>query len=264
MLALVLGGSPAAADPPPCLVSGTVPARAFVGEQIVRQIRILRRPDVSSANWIAGPAFPGFRADPLPGLSSETRVHEQGAVYLVFQERVALFPVRAGTLAFWPRLRYGLRTLPGDRRTLPSSITLAATVVAVTPPVAGRPAAWSGLVGEVRVGMTAEPRTLTLGQSLHAEVSIEGEADVRDAPSPFDGAREIGGAEIFAARPKLVVDPGERLALRRSFSLELVPRSAGLLTLPPVRIPFFDPRSGRYGVAASAPVEIRVDPPAGS
>jgi len=258
-LALAAWGEPA-----PCVVSATAPEQAFVGEQIVLQLRTLRRPDVSAATWIDGPAFPGFRSDPLQAISGETRVHEQGAAYLVFEERRALFAIRAGRLEIpAARLRCMLHTLPGQP---PRDFvaTLAPRVVeALMPPAQGRPEGWSGLVGSVRITVHAEPRSIALGQSLRVEVSIEGDADLRDAPLPFGGAREIGGAEVFAARPLLRLDPGERLRIQRLHSLELVPHEAGILTLPELRIPFFDPRSRRYKVAVSAPVEIRVDPPEG-
>jgi hypothetical protein len=264
LAAIALLPSAALGEPVPCRVSATVPARAFVGEQIVLRIRILRRPDVSAAVWLSGPAFPGFRSDPLPGSSGEARVHEQGAAYLVFEERHALFAVRAGLLRIpVARLQCTLHTLPGRPATAFVATLAPAAVDAVALPAEGRPEGFSGLVGDIGIEVVVEPRTLTLGQSLHAEMSIEGEADLRDVPPPFGGAREISGAEIFAARPKLIVDPGDRLRLRRSFALDLVPRSTGVFVLPAIRVPFFDPRRRRYAIAASLPVEIRVDPPGG-
>ena len=109
-------GAASGADPaPPCLVSSDAPARAYVGEQIVLEVRVLRRPDVSSATWLDGAGFPGFRADSLPGLSGETRVRAHGAAYLVFVERHALFPVRAGRLTLpAARLQCALHALPGS------------------------------------------------------------------------------------------------------------------------------------------------------
>jgi len=248
-------------EPAPCVVSATAPEQAFVGEQIVLRLRTLRRPDVSAATWIEGPAFPGFRSDPLQAISGETRVHEQGATYLVFEERRALFAIRAGRLEIpAARLRCVLHTLPGQAPRDFVATLAPRGVEARMPPAQGRPEGWSGLVGSVRITVRAEPRSIVLGQSLRVEVSLEGEADLRDAPLPFGGAREIGGAEVFAARPMLRLDPGERLRLQRLHSLELVPHQAGILTLPEIRIPFFDPRSRHYKVAVSAPVEIRVDP----
>jgi hypothetical protein len=255
----------AASEPAPCIVSATFPPRAFVGEQIVLRRRILRRPEVSSASWIDGSSFPGFRSDPLPGLSGETRAEEQGAAYLVFEERHALFPVRAGRLTIpAARLQCTLHTLPSQSPRAYHATTTPGVVEVIAPPVEGRPEDYAGLVGEVRVAVSAAPQSMALGSSLHVLVSLEGDADLRDARPPFGGGRTLGGAELFAARPKLVVDPGERLRLRRSYSLELVPRQAGIFEVPAVRVPFFDPRTRRYGVAESESIRIRVNPASGS
>ncbi len=262
VLALLASG--ARGEPAPCLVSATLPERAFVGEQIVLRLRILRRPDVSAATWVDGPALPGFRSDALPGSSGETRVQEQGAAYLVFEERRALFPVRAGRLEVpAARLRCTLHALPGEPARSFVATLAARHVDAMAPPANGRPEADRGLVGVVRAEVRAEPRRLGVGQSVRIEVALEGEADLRDAPEPFGGASEIGGAELFASRPLLRSEPAERLRFRRTQSFELVPRRVGILTLPPIRISYFDPRSGHYGVAITEPVEIRVDPPGG-
>ena len=251
----------ARSEPAPCIVSVTFPARAFVGEQVVLRRRILRRPEVSAANWVDGPSFPGFRSDPLPGLSGETRAQEQGAAYLVFEERHALFPVRAGRLEIpAARLQCTLHRLPGQPPLAYYAASTPGVIEVVSPPVDGRPEGYAGLVGEVRVTLTAEPQDLTLGGSLHVTVSLEGDADLRDAAPPFGGAKILGGAEVFAARPKLLVDPGERLRLRRSYGLELVPRQTGTFEVPAVRVPFFDPRTRRYGVAESKAIRVRVNP----
>jgi hypothetical protein len=251
----------AAAEPPPCVVSGSAPARAFAGEQIVLRLRVLRRPDVSAATWISGPAFPGFRADALPGLSGEARERRGGAPYLVFEERYALFPVREGRIEIpGARLQCTLHALPGET---PKAVvaTLAPIFVEVeAPPAGGRPEGWSGLVGRVDVTSRGDPDRIRVGESLHVSVSIEGDADVRDVPAPFAGVRAVGGADLFSDRPALAADPGDRLRLRRTFSFDLVPRATGVFTFPAVRVPYFDPRTGRYGVAVSAPLEIRVDP----
>ena len=181
--------------------------------------------------------------------------------YRVFEERHALFSVRAGRLEIpAARLQCTLHSLPGQPARAYVATRAPLVVEVVPPPEEGRPADFGGLVGSLRVEVRAEPRVVALGDSLRLEVVVEGDADLRDVPPPWGGARELDGAEVFASRPQLRSDRGRRLRLQRAFSLQLVPRSSGLLTIPAIRIPYFDPETRRYGVATSAPIEIRVDP----
>lgn len=254
----------AAAEAPPCRVSSSAPARAFVGEQIVLEIRVLRRPDVSSATWIDGSRFPGFRSDPLPGLAGETRVREDGAAYLVFAERHALFAVRAGRQELpAARLQCVIHSLPGAPPRAYVAALAPRSIDVVDVPAADRPPGYTGLVGRVELAVEAAPRELTLGETLHLTVSYAGDADLRSLPPPFGGAGTLGAAELFPARPKLQVDPGARLRLRRTFAFDVVPRESGTLRIPAVTASFFDPARLRFGEARTLPLEIRVKPPGG-
>lgn len=250
---------------PPCLVSVEAPETALVGEQIVLRVRTLRRPDVGSATWTRGLVFHGFRADPLPGRSGDARVREGDATYLVFEERHALFPVRAGVLALpTASLECALHTLPGETPRSVSVSLPARSVRVASLPEAGAPPSARALVGSVAIRVESSAETVPVGESVHLVVSVEGDADLRDATPPFAAPEAIPGAELFARRPRLEVDPGDRLRLRRTFAYDVVPRTAGVLRIPPVRIPTFDPATRRYGEASSEALEIRVTPAPGS
>src|SRR5690606_26023523 len=98
---------PAPATPPPaapaCLAETTLdPPRAVVGQQVLYRVRILRREGAAGLRWMQPLSFPSFRAEWLPGRSPDPRIAGIGAGRIVFEERRALFPARAGTLAIPP------------------------------------------------------------------------------------------------------------------------------------------------------------------
>ena len=97
--------APAAqAEGPPCLTQVEVtPARAVVGQQVTYRARVMRRPDVGTVSWVQGLTFPSVRAEWLPGLAGQTRLVTKGTPYLVYEERRALFPLRAGHLEIGSR-----------------------------------------------------------------------------------------------------------------------------------------------------------------
>lgn len=263
LLTLALAAAlPAAAQRgPACLLSAELPRRAWVGEQLVFRVEILRRPAVSSATWLRAPSFPSFRSDALPGRSGTGRIRKRGIPYLVFEERHAIFPVRSGLLTLpSARLQCTLHAAPGDTAVAVEATLPARRIQVDPPPSDGRPEDWSGLVGRVEAQIWARPDRVRLGDSLHVEVSLQGDADLRSAEDPFGGAREIDGLELFPQEPRLRLDPGEKLRLRRSFGYAVVPRRPGTRVLPAVRVPYFDPGTGRYAVAETRPVPIQVEP----
>jgi hypothetical protein len=255
------GAARAAADPgadpasrpseaPPCRTEVSLdPERAFVGQEVIWRLRILRHESVSSVRWIQPPSFPSIRSEWLPDRTPDPAIHGIGAGYLVFEERRALFPVVAGSLVI-PPARIGCESdggvfeaeVPGSR------------LEAEPLPADGRPEDFTGLVGRVRVDARAASGRVALGGSLRATVTIEGAAPLWDAAAPWDPDRLHPGLDLYARPPDLHLVADDRLVVRRRFAYDVVPRHAGRFVLPGVRIPWFDPETRRYEVSEAAPV----------
>jgi len=245
--------APAAAAPPRCEVSAEVqPARGFVGQQLQYRLRILRRRDVGSLEWATPLSFPTFRSEWLPGIAGDARVEREGETWLVFAERRALFPAHAGRLAV-PGA--ALRCASPDGEEIVPIPALEVLVDSL--PAEGKPEGFGGLLGPVDVTARATPTRVALGETLRVAVLVQGDTNVWDAPSPR-AALEAAGVEVFEHPAELARDAGRALVLRRYFAFDLVPRRAGLLRLPELRVPYFDPVARRYAEARAqlAPVEV--------
>jgi len=254
LLAAGVAAGHARAEAPPCIASAEVePERPFVGQQVLYRARILRREDVDQVEWVQPPAFPDLRAEWLPGRAEDTRVTRHGARYLVREDQRALFAAWDGRIAlptFELRCAGRIVPLPGpslDVRRLPQ---------------ARRPADFSGLIGPIEVRTRVDRASLPLGQSLRVSVRVRGDANLWDLQPPL-AELEAAGVEVFRRPAQLDVEAGERLYLQRHFPLDVVPRAEGRLEIPSVRIPYYDPRSGRYALATSEPIAIDVGPRAG-
>jgi oxygen tolerance protein BatD len=252
------------AEGPPCLTSVEVtPSHAVVGQQVAYIARVLRRPDVGAVSWVQGLNFPSFRAEWLPGLSGHTRLLRQGTPYLVYEERRALFPMRAGRLEI-PRASLSCALYaPAGSAARSMVVEVPACKVDVDDPSpSGRPRSWSGLVGPVDVKLTAEPPAVALGDTVRVTLTLTGDGNLWAAPEPFGETPFEGSdglmAEVFAHTPELAFDPGERLHLRRVFAFELVPRRPGRLVIPSYEFSFFDPTLRRFAVSKTEPIEIAV------
>jgi hypothetical protein len=226
-----------------------------VGQQVLYRLRILTREDVSSVEWIEPPTFAGVRAERLPGRPNSGDVVRDGVSYRVREEHRALFGEAPGRVELAPA---GLRcrlAAGGEFRAAVPPVVLAVEAL----PPEGSPPGFSGLVGPLLLHTQVEPRSLRLGESVRLAVMLQGAGNLWDAPDPLAG-REIPAAEIFSRRPTLRLEPGVRLVTRRHFAYDIVPREPGDLQVPAIRFDYFDPATGRYTEAASAPVTVPVGP----
>jgi hypothetical protein len=244
------------ADPQPlCRVMVSLdPPRAVVGQQVVYRLHIERRTDVAALRWERNLSFPAFRAEWLPG--SVGRGSPEGGSFQVFEERRALFPVRAGTFEI-PEAGLLCRSAEGEE-IVPIP---AAELLVEEPPERGRPEGWQGLVGPVEMFVSVSPDELALGESVRVSVLVHGPANLWDLVPPLDAAALGPEFEIFSLPRSMARDSGRRLTLRRYFNYDLVPRRAGRFELPALRLVYFDPDVGRYGVTEARGPAFTVRPP---
>ena len=122
-------------------------------------------------------------------------------------------------------------------------------------PEAGRPGAFSGLVGTFAISAEAEPREVKVGDPIDLTVTISGSGDLRRLP-PLDLSR-VDGFEAFrvsaaAAAPATF----NRATIRRTVRA----LSHDTTAIPPVRIVVFDAADERYVELASEAIPLRVLP----
>jgi hypothetical protein len=251
-------GAPAfgarAAAPPRCAASAELlPASAYVGQQVEYRLRILRRRDVTSLEWETPLSFPTFRTEWLPGVSGSDRAEQDGETYLVFLERRALFAAHPGRLRV-PSASLRCASSEGSEIAVVPALTLPVSEL----PAEGRPPEFSGLLGPVTLRTLVSSERLVLGGSLRLSVVAEADTNLWSMPSPRPALAAVADLEVFERPPELARDAGRSLVLRRYFGFDLVPRKAGALQLPELRVPYFDPATGRYAEAVAALPLLRV------
>ena len=230
------------------------PENAFVGQQVVYRLQILRHTDVRSVRFARDLSFPSFRAEWLPGQTPDPAIAEIGDHLLVFEERRALFPMRAGELAIPPaRL-----ACTSAAQTVEVAVP-AARVAARALPVDGQPPGFRGVVGSVAMQAHVTQDRIELGGSLSLVISATGAANLWDAADPFEPARDLPGVDIYPRATETELDAGRQLVVRRTYRSELVPRTTGTFTIATLRVPYFDPETERYAVAETAPMHFAVD-----
>ena len=249
-LALLLVANPSRAVPD-CEVSIEIePRRAFVGQPIEHRTVVVRAEGIA-VSWAEPLRFPGFRSEILePGSATRTELTGASTVRVVTPR--VLFAARPGPVELpIGRLRCGKREIG----------VASPPIEALAWPALGRPAGFTGVVGQVTIDVASEP-AVALGSSVRVHVTSRGAANLWDARHALQV--EPRDTEVFAGEPRVTLHRGKGPVAIRHDTFDLVPRHAGALRVAPLTLTYLDPASGHYRVAESRPIEIRVLPGATS
>lgn len=123
-------------------------------------------------------------------------------------------------------------------------------------PSEGRPANFSNLVGRFTVSASADPVSATVGDPITLKITVNGQGPMDRVPPP--NLRRQLGADRFRipddmASPEL--RPGQVL-----FTQTIRPLSESVNQIPPIEVPFFDTRTGKYETARSSAIPLRISP----
>ncbi|MFO0839263.1 MAG: BatD family protein [Phycisphaerae bacterium] len=122
-------------------------------------------------------------------------------------------------------------------------------------PTAGRPANFSGAVGELSIRVSAEPTRVRVGDPITLTIDLAGDIPLETLRPP-----------LVAAQPDLTEAfrvPSETLAGavvggHKRFTQVLRAKRADIREIPPIEMPYFNPKTGEYAVARSRAIPIHV------
>jgi hypothetical protein len=127
----------------------------------------------------------------------------------------------------------------------------------VKPLPAGRPAKFSGVVGDLDLDVTLDTTSVETGNPLTFKVVLSGRGNIKKLQAP--NLQLPPDFEVYdpTVTEQISRDNGV-LSGRRSFEYLIIPRNPGTYQLPPIQYSFFDPSTGRYRTLASPAYEIVV------
>ncbi|MCH7748080.1 MAG: protein BatD [Acidobacteria bacterium] len=252
--------------------------RVYVNEPVIVEYRIFTRVDLDGYNITRQPGTTGFwveeLADSQAGVEQVVRDGRQYASAVV--RRLALFPTSAGTKTLEPltletqvRVQRRSRSLFGDPfgdlfgRSLFSSrvpviVGSNPVEIEVLPlPEAGRPDAFTGLVGRLEISASIDRTDADTNDALTYRLEVSGTGNIRILPDPE--LRFPSDVEVYPPDVSARVEPTED-GVRGSkiFEYVIVPRAPGQVTIPAVELAYFDVDTGVYAVAASDPITLTI------
>jgi hypothetical protein len=248
---------------------------AYLDEQVTVRFQLYQRDDVMLLD-IGGfepPATEGFWREDL-GAQRDYTVKIEGESYRVREVAWALFPTRPGDLEIGagriicqvPTERRGRRDpfedFFGSGRLGGQNVPLTTSPVRVHVlplPEAGRPASFTGSVGDYAIAAQVDVPQVHQGEPFTITATVSGAGHVQTIGQPvwpdWKGLRVYDSGEAVN-----VTQRNDRVTGEKSFKQVLVASRAGAITLDPVRFTFFDPERKRYVEIASDPLTIQALP----
>lgn len=265
--------SPGAPRPAEALrIELTLPDRPiYVGQVVTAELQLLVR-DGSRVSSVTPLELEGsaFTVKLDTNRSRQTRENVDGVGYTTVRWPVALSAVSAGTHALNASLTVtgsvpeaGGRQQRGlfddffGRREQNFPLRSAPRDVIVLPlPSEGRPADFTGAIGEFRLAVTAAPTTVTVGDPITTRIVVEGNGNFDRVNLPE--LTNPSGFKTYAPKTDLQTTDGLGLIGTKTFEQAVVPERADVGALPPRRLSYFDPELGRYETVTSAPVPLQI------
>jgi tetratricopeptide (TPR) repeat protein len=243
----------------------TVPETVFVGQQANYEVAVFLNQTVRDRLRRNPTFFPpdmqSMLAYDLPARADAGRRTSNSHCFdaLVYQR--ALFPLMPGRFAIPPaQLVYSLPLSASffSREETHELSTDSTVIIAVDPPLSGRPSDYGGAVGNLRVAARLDTSASRVGDPLVFTVRVTGTGNVKLFPRPNVG---FGWATLVKGDERVEVDTtARRIAGTKEFDWVLTPKIAGELDVPPIHYSYFNPDSRRYEVASTNPAHVHVNP----
>jgi len=249
--------------------------RVYENEPVIVEYRIYTRVNVDSYSITRLPGTAGFWVEELSesGSPRAERVIRDGVEYVTAPIRkVALFPTGPGPRTVEPlaieaqvRARRRPRDLFEDffseslfGRRVPVGLASEAVEIEVVPlPEGGRPADFSGFVGQLDLRASIDKTETEVNEAVTLRVRMEATGNVRALPEPrieFPADFEVYPPDVSES----VDRGGSRVSGSKTFEYVLIARAPGSKTIPPINVSYFDPSRVEYATAASEPLSIEV------
>ena len=227
----------------------------YLGQQIAYTFRIYQRLEgalTSVQVRYNSPAFTGFWNSQETQQDEYTETIDSNQ-YRVVELRTLLFPSVVGTVAIDPAVLEVSAGTPGA----PNRLETSAVSMEVRPLPAGAPAAFTGAVGKFDISASADPTEGRINEPVRLTVNMSGEGNIEALPNPpapeFVGWRVIESPVIS----DIHVVAGQ-VTGSRTYEIVLVPEKSGVLTIPEIQYPYFDPLSEQYVQIATSPIAVTV------
>ncbi|NKB65552.1 MAG: hypothetical protein GKR89_00700 [Candidatus Latescibacteria bacterium] len=237
----------------------------YVGQQLTLDYELYFNTRLHNIGFKDIPAFAGFWVEDLfvaQELQTRREIVDGVEFNIAPLRRAALFPTASGKQQIEPLSisceipRSGRRGGMFDGMFFGGSgqsvvVRSTALEIEVLPlPEAGRPAGFSGAVGQFAMAAVAQPQEVAVGDPVTLKVQIAGRGHLAQLKAP--AIDQLGAFKVYDPKmeEQVRVENG-RYGGSRTFEYILIPQEGGVLEIPPLQLAYFDPETASYKIARS-------------
>ncbi len=124
-------------------------------------------------------------------------------------------------------------------------------------PLDGRPKHFGGGVGSFTLNANLSTDEVKVGESVTLTVELGGSGNIRHLADPVI---DVENVKTYSDTPVTKVESNQDTIVgKKIYKLGLVPQQPGDIIIPPISVPYFNPKTERYEIAASQPLLLKVN-----
>jgi len=221
------------------------------------------------------PTFTGFWSEEVKSTIHMAPTEEtyKGKVWLVYlQRKLILFPQKTGELTVDPleiectgqapaQDPYSDNNFGGFYGIEPFHKVISSDAVKIhvsALPDKGKPASFTGMVGNAAIAATTDRKTVKANQPVTYHLTIGGEGNLSLQQPPKLTMPE--GIEVYDPKTTDKFDrSGDNLSGTRTFDYTLMPHKEGTFELPRITFSYYDPAKKSYFESQTLPISLQVE-----
>ncbi|HEY85144.1 MAG TPA: hypothetical protein G4N96_08565 [Chloroflexi bacterium] len=226
----------------------------YVGEQITYTFRFYQGASDFFAEQphLSPPDFSGFWAEKQSD-QSQYRAQAAGQSYNVTELKTALFPSSAGPIT----IEAAKLTIPGGFFNRGVALQTKPIEVNAQPLPPNAPPNFTGAVGQYSISAEVDATEGKVNEPVTWRVTLSGRGNINAAPDPewpeISGWRDFDSQATINTQVQDGVMEGSKVYERL-----LLPTRSGQFTIPALEYTYFDPETGAYQNAATAPIPVSI------
>jgi len=247
--------------------------QAYQGEQITVSYKLYERVQPVDLRTEEAPSYEGFWVENVDVRNPVPRMEVyNGAQYRTYVvKKDILFPQQSGKLTIEPlKLSSVVRiqSQPRVRRSIfddffgqfenyKYSFASPRIEVDVKSLPGGRPAGFSGLVGDLDLEVELDRTEVEVGESLTLKIEVQGQGNIKKLPAP-----QVSLSSDFELYDPTVSEQNSRkdgiVQGRRTYEYVIIPRNPGTFDWPAITYSYFDAEAGKYRTLSSEAYQVTV------
>jgi len=242
------------------------PETVYVGQQVTVDFSLYTRRDIVNVSFKKDAELKNFWVENLfeaQKLSLQpTTIHGVRYYGMLFR-RIAAFPLTPGIATIEPpeltcTVQYRPRSFFDFGRRENVDVSGNKVKVVVKPlPEQGKPASFTGAVGQYSISGKVDRTELPAGEALTFTVAINGFGNIEELTVP--DPKLPPDFELFDKKESVSKKAkGSRWSGTKKVDFYLVPRNEGKYVIPPLEFSYFDPKRKKYITIATDSIEVNV------